>query len=359
MAVVTIIGAGVMGSALAFPARENGHEVRLVGTHLDRSIIDIAARTGCHPNFEVYFPSGIQFYQIERVQEAIDGADVLIGAINSNGVDWFGDMILPLVPSSVAVLTVTEGLMDTSNGKLLTYPEVWKQKMDAIGKRLLINAMGGPCISYELVAHDQTEVTFCGPDMETLKKLRAIMTTDYFHISLSTDVVGVLSASALKNGYALGIALTIGLNQQKHGIDSVQHFNSQSAIFGQCVKEMYQLLTYQGAASVENLAVGLGDLFSAVYGGRTRKVGILLGRGLDVDEAKAQLDGVTLESLVVAVRVARAIKNRAAVGSVDLKDFPLMVHIGEILTDKAAVNIPWESFVYQEDTKEQKKFYIN
>ena len=30
MAVVTIIGAGMMGSALAFPARENGHEVRLV-----------------------------------------------------------------------------------------------------------------------------------------------------------------------------------------------------------------------------------------------------------------------------------------------------------------------------------------
>ena len=40
MAIVTIIGAGMMGSALAFPARENGHEVRLVGTHLDREIIE-------------------------------------------------------------------------------------------------------------------------------------------------------------------------------------------------------------------------------------------------------------------------------------------------------------------------------
>ena len=39
MAIITIIGAGMMGSALAFPARENGHEVRLVGTHLDRDII--------------------------------------------------------------------------------------------------------------------------------------------------------------------------------------------------------------------------------------------------------------------------------------------------------------------------------
>ena len=40
MAVITIVGAGMMGSALAFPARENGNEVRVVGTHLDRDIID-------------------------------------------------------------------------------------------------------------------------------------------------------------------------------------------------------------------------------------------------------------------------------------------------------------------------------
>ena len=41
--VIAIIGSGMMGSALAFPAAENGHEVRLVGTHLDRDIIDECA----------------------------------------------------------------------------------------------------------------------------------------------------------------------------------------------------------------------------------------------------------------------------------------------------------------------------
>ena len=30
MALITIVGSGMMGSALAFPARENGNEVRLV-----------------------------------------------------------------------------------------------------------------------------------------------------------------------------------------------------------------------------------------------------------------------------------------------------------------------------------------
>ena len=48
MATVTIIGAGMMGSALAFPARENGHEVRIVGTHLDREIIDNCKKENKH-----------------------------------------------------------------------------------------------------------------------------------------------------------------------------------------------------------------------------------------------------------------------------------------------------------------------
>ena len=62
MAIVTIIGAGMMGSALAFPARENGNEVRLVGTHLDREIIDACQKTGRHPKFNKDFPAGVKYY---------------------------------------------------------------------------------------------------------------------------------------------------------------------------------------------------------------------------------------------------------------------------------------------------------
>ena len=172
------------------------------------------------------------------------------------------------------------------------------------------------------------------------------MTTDYYHISLSQDVVGIESAVALKNGYALGVALTIGLNQKEFGIDSVLHFNSQAAIFGQAVKEMYKLLAYQGAATLENMSVGYGDLYVTVYGGRTRLIGILLGRGLDIDAAKKELNGVTLESLVVAERVARAIRVAADKGILDAKDFPLLLHVDEIICQKKPVNIPWEDFTF-------------
>ena len=347
MKTITIIGAGMMGSALAFPARENGNTVRIVGTPLDREIIETCRSTGRHPKFTKDFPAGVSYYQIEQLEGAITGADFIICGVSSFGVEWFKEEILPRLQENIPVISVTKGLMNQPDGRLLTYLDLWQEKLDQLGKSIPLNAIGGPCTSYELVAHDQTEVTFCGKDMNILRMIKAAMATEYYHISLSTDIVGVESAVALKNGYALGIALTIGLNQKAFGLDSELHFNSQAAVFGQSVREMQKLLHLQGADDFNNLVLGAGDLYVTVYGGRTRLVGILLGRGLTIDEAKAELNGVTLESLVVAERVAKAVKVKAEKGLVTLSDFPLLMHIDEIITQKKPVNIPWESFTFE------------
>ena len=347
MKTITIIGAGMMGSALAFPARENGNEVRLVGTHLDREIIDACKKTNRHPKFVKDFPDGISYYQIEELESAISGADFIICGVSSFGVEWYAENILPILHENVPMISVTKGLMDLEDGTLITYLDFWQAKLDQLGKNIPLNAIGGPCTSYELVAHDQTEVAFCGKDLEILRMIKSAMATDYYHISLSTDIIGVESAVALKNGYALGIALTIGLNQKAFGLDSELHFNSQAAIFGQAVREMYQLLEIQGAATLNNMVIGYGDLYVTVYGGRTRLVGILLGRGLTIKEAKEELNGVTLESLVVAERVARAIKTKAKLGQVSLEKFPLLMHIDEIIIEGKEVNIPWDKFTFE------------
>ena len=159
-------------------------------------------------------------------------------------------------------------------------------------------------------------------------------------------MTGIESAVALKNGYALGIALTVGLNQKTFGTESDLHFNSQAAVFYQSVREMARLLAYQGAESIENLAVGAGDLYVTVYGGRTRLVGILLGRGYSIEKAKEELKGVTLESLVVAERVARAVRAAAAAGKLSLSDFPLLLHVDDILTRHKPAELPWEDFTF-------------
>ncbi len=348
MKTIAIIGAGMMGSALAFPARENGNTVRIVGTHLDREIIDVSRATGRHPKFVKDFPAGCEYYQLEELDAALNGVDFIICGVSSFGVEWFRDEILPRLPENIPVISVTKGLQNTEDGTLLCYPDLWQAKLDQLDKNIPLCAIGGPCTSYELVAHDQTEVTFCGKDMDVLRIIKSAMKTDYYHISLTTDVIGVESAVALKNGYALGIALTIGLNQKAFGIDSELHYNSQAAVFGQAVREMRKLLCLQGAEDFNNLVLGAGDLYVTVYGGRTRLVGILLGRGLNIDEARAELAGVTLESLVVAGRVAEAIRVKAAKGLVDIKEFPLLCHIDEIITQKKEVNIPWESFTFED-----------
>jgi len=346
MSVVTIVGSGMMGSALAFPARENGHEVRLVGTHLDRDIITACRETNRHPKFKKDFPEGVKYYQLEELETALTGSDLVIGGVSSFGVDWFRDYVLEKIPENTDVLTVTKGLMDTPDGRLIPYPMLWQQKLDEIGHKLNLCAVGGPCTSYELVAHDQTEVCFCGANTDALRRVKTIMATPYYHISLSNDIVGIESAVALKNGYALGVALTVGLNQKEFGLDSELHYNSQAAVFYQAVREMDLLLKLQGAGTPDNLAVGAGDLYVTVYGGRTRLIGILLGRGLDIDTAKAELNGVTLESLVVAERVARAVRVLSESGRLDISRFPLLMHADAIL-HHAPVDIPWEKFTFE------------
>ena len=346
MKTITILGAGMMGSALAFPARENGNTVRLVGTPLDRGIIDTCLKTNRHPKFEKDFPTGISFHQIEELWGLLEDTDFIILGVSSFGVDWFAEAILPSLDERIPILSVTKGLLDTENGTLLCYPAVWAKKAAALGKHFAFFAIGGPCTSYELVAHDQTMVAFCGENMETLRMLRAAMETDYYHISLSTDVVGIESAVALKNGYALAVALTIGINKRNFANDTL-HFNSQAGVFFQAAREMKMLLSLQDAPDFENLAVGLGDLYVTVYGGRTRYVGILLGEGYSITEAKEKLKGVTLESLVVAERVARAVRVRAKKGELSLDDFPLLMHVDDIITREAAVSIPWDKFRFE------------
>lgn len=335
----------MMGSALAFPIRENGHEVRLVGTPLDREIIEACCRSGKHPKFDRPFPPGLKYYFFEQWREAVEGVDFVIGGVSSFGVDWFLDEVLTELDPAVPVLSVTKGLIDREDGTLISYPDYWSGKLAEKGIHRTINAIGGPCTSYELVFHDHSEVAFCGEDAAVLRMMKETMQTSYYHISLTRDVIGLESAVALKNAYALGIALTIGLVRREHGPESGLHFNSQAGAFYQATREMMALLKMQGAGE-ESLAIGLGDLYVTVYGGRTRKIGILLGEGKSYEEAMRILDGVTLESLVVARRVARAVFRKNCLGALDLADFPLLVHVNDVLEHGKDASLPWDSFTF-------------
>ena len=344
---IAIIGSGMMGSALAFPALENGNDVRLVGTPLDRAIIEECKKSNKHPKLDKAFPEGIKYYQFEDWKEAIQGVDFIIGGVSSFGVDWFLNEVLANLSPAIPVLSVTKGLFNLEDGTLISYPDYWESELRKKGIARTVSAIGGPCTSYELVFHDQTEVGFCGKDESELRMMKSAMATNYYHISLTTDVIGLESAVALKNAYALGVALTIGLVNKNLGSNAGLHYNSQAGAFYQATKEMLKLLRIQKAS--ENASViGIGDLYVTVYGGRTRKIGILLGEGKTYEEAMQILAGVTLESLVVAKRVAKAIYRKAELGQVDMKEFPLLTHVNEVLTEGKDAELPWDSFTFEE-----------
>lgn len=343
--VITIIGSGMMGSALAFPARENGHEVRLVGTILDNDIIDTCKKTNRHPKFEKDFPDGVKFYFFEQMEEAVLGADFIIGGVSSFGVDWFLEEVLEKINPNIPVISVTKGLICLDDGSLITYPDYWEGKLKEKGIIRSINAIGGPCTSYELVYHDQTEVAFCGKDKKVLSIIKNALSTSYYHISLTSDVIGLESAVALKNGYALGVAMTIGLCERANGENCGLHYNSQAGAFYQAQREMKKLLKIQGA-SEDCESIGIGDLYVTVYGGRTRLIGILLGQGLSYEDALKKLNGVTLESLVVSRRVAKAIQIKAKNGEIDIKDFPLIMHVNDVIENGKDAELPWEDFTF-------------
>lgn len=347
MAIITIVGSGMMGSALAFPAAENGNEVRLVGTHLDTEIIENCKKENRHPKFNKPFPKGVKFYQIEELETALAGANAVISGVSSFGVEWFASYVIPRLKEGEIVLSVTKGLLTDEDGNLTSYPEFWEQAAQKLQKNVSFNAIGGPCTSYELVAHDQTEVAFCGRDFKTLAYLKSLMQTEYYHISLTPDVRGLEAAVALKNGYALGIALTIGVNKKQFGENSELHYNSQAGVFFEAAKEMQKLLRLFSAKE-NSYYIGLGDLYVTVYGGRTRLVGILLGEGYTIGEAKAKLNGVTLESLVVIGRVAKAVKILIKKGRLNAADFPLLLHADEILSDEKPVDLPWNDFTFSD-----------
>ena len=83
---VAILGTGQTCTALSVPLADNGHDVRLVGTHLDREIIDSIKTSRVHPDLGDELPTSVKAYQLEEAPEAFAGAAIELSGVNSFGV---------------------------------------------------------------------------------------------------------------------------------------------------------------------------------------------------------------------------------------------------------------------------------
>ena len=337
--IITFIGAGMMASALTVPAYDNGVEVRLVGTPLDDDIIDGLRADRYHINLKRYVPD-ISFYKFHEIEAALDGVYDVVCGVSSFGVQWFCDEVVPRLRPGVRVLSVTKGLIDNGDGTVTSFPDLFASCAKP-GVRFA--AIGGACTSYELADRNVSRVTFCSAHRWAAERFKALLENEYYRVDISDDVTGVETAVALKNAYALAVSLAIGMAQTRDGEGCAEHYNTEAALFAQSAKEMDSLIKLFGGCD-DALFVGIGDLFVTIFGGRTRILGILLGRGLGVDDAIKELEGVTLESVVIARRMYSVLKYRAENGTADPCDYPLMFYVGALLDKEDPGAIPWDKF---------------
>ena len=327
-----------MGSGICFPAADNGHDIRLVGTPYDREVIDRIKADHFHPRLGMSLPRQVSAWQFDELAQACDGMEMIISGVPSFGVEWFAEQVLSTVPRNVKVLSLTKGLQEDMHGNLLPISSYYANCMPT-ERKLSINSIGGPCISLELCKRNHTTVALCGDDIRDLQWIKGILQTPYYHITPTLDVPGIECAVALKNAYAVGVSLAIGFAETQ----GEQLFNPQASLFGQAVREMLRFTKIMGGHT-DAVIYATSDLYVTIAGGRNRKLGELLGQGLTFQEAMKRLSGMTLESVSIITRAARTVRRWSEQGKANADAYPLLLHLDAIINQDRNVQIPWERF---------------
>jgi glycerol-3-phosphate dehydrogenase (NAD(P)+) len=348
MATVAIVGAGMMGTATAYPLADNGHVIRLVGTHLDGEIIRSCKEKRYHPRLQRELPPAVRPHFVEEVAEALRGVDVIVSGVNSLGVHWVGRTIGPhLVPGQV-IIAVTKGLESTPAGELRILPDVLAGELPAsIRDRVTLAAIGGPCIAGELAGRRESCVVFGSQDGEAAQRLAAMFRTPYYHVWTTTDLTGLEYCAALKNAYTLAIGLAAGILEKTGGVDAAgaRMHNAAAAIFGQACTEMERMLEVAGGT--RRFAYGLpgaGDLYVTCQGGRTVRLGRLLGMGHSLVEAREMMAGETLESAEIVREMGKALPGLVQRGRLRPDELPMLRTLVDVLVHGRPVDLPLDRF---------------
>jgi len=347
MAKVVILGAGMMGSAFTVPLSDNGHEVHLVGTHLDTDIIEEVHETRFHPRLRTHLPQSVQPYTYDRLGEALVGADLVVLGVNSLGVDWAARTLGPLLDPSVPVVMLTKGLAGDGTW-LHILPEVLRRGLpERHQDRVQLMAIGGPSIAGELAARRHTCIVLTGHDAPLLERIAAMLRTPYYHVWTSTDVIGVEVSVAMKNLYALAVGLVGGLLEKEGVADSgAVMYNLAAALFAQGLTEIRYIVKLMGGQerSVYTLP-GAGDLYVTSQGGRNSRMGRYLGLGIPYSRAKAQyMPDDTIEGAELARAIGPTVEAMIARGELDGTQLPLLRTMVSIVCHDGPPEIPWDSF---------------
>ena len=307
---ITILGAGAMGSALATPLRERGHEVRLWGTWLDDHLLDAIEAGEPHPRTNVSVPDGTLLFRSDEIEAALTGSDLAILSVASVGVEAVTKLAARWL-SEIGMLVVTsKGFVSDADGIVRLLPDAITAVFGALSLDTpTLVAAGGPCKANEVAAGRPTATVYGSADIETVRAVARIIQTDCYRVETIADYIGLEVAAPLKNVFAIALGFADGLAE---AAPEPWH-NLRSAIFSQALSEMAEIATDFGGdtATVYGLA-GSGDLEVTGLSGRNKVYGSRIGAGESAAEAlqamveaEQTVEGVPASGLAVTLASQR------------------------------------------------------
>jgi len=330
------------------PCSDNGHEVHILGTHLEDELIEKIKQTYTHPSLQTKLPSKINFNFHKDLNTIVNSkVDLIVLGISSKGINWICEQLINVFKNKELpdLLILTKGLSLHNNqyelliNKIKRLLEVKKIKIKNI------SAIAGPCLATGLANKINSSVVVASSKLDQAQKISNILNNSYYHTTCSDDIVGVEICAAIKNIFSMAVGAAKGLSAQDvpDQIKDKNYFNTASALITQSIYEMEIFVDHlKGKKETVKGLSGLGDLYVSSAGGRNALMGSFLGEGLIFSEAKkSKMREITVEGAELIKEIGKKVKEEF-----DEKKLPLMIAmINAILEDKK-LDIKWNYFTY-------------
>jgi glycerol-3-phosphate dehydrogenase (NAD(P)+) len=213
--------------------------------------------------------------------------------------------------------------------------------------QVTVAAIGGPCIAGELAGRRQSCVVFGSREREAAERLAETFRTPYYHVWTTTDLLGLEICAALKNAYTLAVGIAAGLLEKSGGPDAAdaQMHNLAAALFGQACTEIDFVLQFVGGTRAFAYGLpGAGDFYVTCAGGRTVRLGRLMGLGHTFTEAREIMAELTLEAAMIISVMGEAIPKLTTRGILAPDDLPLLRALADFVVHDRPIDLPLDAF---------------
>jgi glycerol-3-phosphate dehydrogenase (NAD(P)+) len=315
---ILVIGGGAMGSAFTIPCLENNNIVTITEPYSNTFIKDLSSKDKFHSSLQINLPKRLKFRNVSK-DLLLEKFDLIVIALSLSGIDFIGKE-LKNYKIKTPILVLTKGLKyEKKNNKILTISEQLKQNYHGMN----ISVLKGPCLAKELARKNQTSVVIANKNIRIAKWIGKQISTNYYSIEFSKDIIGVEVCSAIKNIYSM----IIGAGQS---------LNMSSSLFQKSIIEMKYLTKYFKGKEATTLGLaGVGDLYVSAAGGRNSKMGSYLGKGFTFKKAKKKfMPKETVEGEQLAREIAPFILKK-----INKKRIPLMVNLLRTILNNKKLNI--------------------